>query len=423
MMTFWLIAAAMIAICVASVILPLLCGGALLREDHGLAVAIYRAEIDELEREVADQQLSADRHDDARVELERRLVGETGSSASDATAARLSGVLKRSGTAAVVLALLPSAAVVLYIRIGDPVAVAVERGASGQADAHVAMQGSLEFVVSRLAVRLRQQPEDAEGWSMLARSYVVLDRADDAVTAYRRALALKPRDADLLADYADALATTHDGDLNGAALQSIDAALAADPVHPKALALAASAAHERQDSALAIQYWERLEDVAEPGSEMAAQARENIGAEKMAANPANLSSLGNASKNGLGQQAPRAAGTATVLEVHVQLSPALSARTRPDEQVYIYALAANGSRVPLAVKRIRADQLPSKVRLDDSMAMTPNSRLSDLNRVIVEAHVSQAGNAQPMRGDLMGKSAPVATGHAVVDVTINDVVR
>lgn len=409
MMTFWLIAAAMIALSVACVTVPLLRRAAPLRDDHGLAVAIYRAQVDELGRELATRQLSADRHDDARSELERRLVDETVDSAASIPAARSDSALKRSLLAALLLAALPSAAVVLYMRLGDPAAIVVESGGSGQPAAHLAMQGSLDVVVSRLAARLRQAPDDADGWAMLARSYVVLDRADDAVIAYRRALALKPHDADLLADYADAVATLNGGDLNGEAMQSIDAALAVDPAHLKALALAASAAYDRQDYPLAIQYWERLKAAASPGSAIAGQATRNI--EGIKNTPATLTS----------QRVP--AMTTGVLEVHVRLNPALSARTRPGEAVFVYALATDGSRMPLAVQRMTVGQLPSTLRLDDSMAMTSGRRLSDFDQVIVEAHVSGSGSAQFARGDLIGKSAAVPKGREVVDVTISDVIR
>ncbi|KAA0996169.1 hypothetical protein FVF58_50270 [Paraburkholderia panacisoli] len=114
-------------------------------------------------------------------------------------------------------------------------------------------------------------------------------------------------------------------------MQNIDAALAVDPDHPKALALAASAAHDGQNFALAIHYWQRLNDTAASGSAMVAEAQRNINAEAMAANPGQVSSVELSGK-----------GRPTVLEVRMRLDPSLSARTRPDEQVYVYALAEDG---------------------------------------------------------------------------------
>jgi cytochrome c-type biogenesis protein CcmH len=130
--------------------------------------------------------------------------------------------------------------------------------------------------VGRLAARLQRQPGDVQDWTMLARSYATLGRADDAVMAYQRALSLNPRDAQLLADYADAQASANGGDLNGESRQSIEAALALDPANLKALALAGSAALDRRDYTHAIQFWERLEQAAGANSGIAARAQKNI---------------------------------------------------------------------------------------------------------------------------------------------------
>ena len=124
-------------------------------------------------------------------------------------------------------------------------------------------------MVSRLAARLRAQPDDVEGWIVLARSYEYLQRYDDAVVAYQKAMALAPDQPQLLADYADALASARDGDLGGPAQAAIDAALAIDPDHPKSLALAGMAAFKRGDLAQARQHWEKVLALLPPDSEAA----------------------------------------------------------------------------------------------------------------------------------------------------------
>ncbi|WP_277189075.1 c-type cytochrome biogenesis protein [Caballeronia sp. BR00000012568055] len=185
----------------------------------------------------------------------------------------LSAQRRHAALAGLLIALVPSAAIMLYMRIGNPAALALENTISGE---HANSPASLELMVSRLAARLRRNPNDATGWAMLARSYAVLERPDDAAAAYHRALLLNPRNADLLADYADALASAKNGDLSGAPQANIDAALAIDPDHPKALALAASAAADRRDYAAAIRYWTRLRDVSSGDAGMARQAQKNI---------------------------------------------------------------------------------------------------------------------------------------------------
>lgn len=274
MITFWLILALMMVVALACVIVPFWRGVDSRAGARTMAVAIYDSGMAELEHDCAAGLMPASYQAQARRELARKLVEEAGDGAAQGNATRLSGNVMRAAVAAMLVASLPTAAIVLYMCVGDPVAVAIESTAGAQDDAHQDSQGALEYVVSRLAMKLRERPADPAGWAMLARSYAVLARTDDAVAAYRRAITLSPSDPDLLADYADELATLRGGDLNGEAMQSIEASLALDPENVRALALAASAALDRRDYRQALQYWARLKAVASP--EVAAQVQHNI---------------------------------------------------------------------------------------------------------------------------------------------------
>ncbi|SAL59876.1 Formate-dependent nitrite reductase complex subunit NrfG [Caballeronia arvi] len=310
--------------------------------------------------------------------------------------------------AGLMIALIPASALTLYMRIGDPVALAMQTAPLASPDRHADAPASMEAAVSRLVARLRADPDDAPGWAMLARSYMALQRPSDAAEAYRRAIALNPRDAELLADYADALASANGGDFNDAALKVIDSALAIDADQPKALALAASAAFDRRDYARAIHFWERLGKAPDLAPQIAQQAQKNIDETRALA-----------AKGSDGSKAKAAS-----IEVRVRLSPELEQRVRPTDTVFVYALADDGSRMPLAVQRLSVSQLPATVRLDDSMSMTPNRRLSDFSRISVDARVSSSGQARPAAGDLTGSSGAVSSKDAgVIDVTIADVVR
>lgn len=432
MIQFWLIVAAMLVAALLCVIVPLLSRGSLrdinvARADGGgatLATAIFRTDMAELERQAAAGDLPHAQHGNARREIERRFADEIGAKPAAATM-RAGSVAQRAATAALLLALLPSAALILYMRLGDPLAVAVQAdSAAGPQDSHAATQGSLDLMVGRLAARLRRQPDDPAGWTMLARSYAVLERPDDAAAAYRRALDLTPRDPQLLADYADALASANGGDLMGAPLQSIDAALALDPANPKALALAGSAAFEARDYPRAIQYWQRLEQAPGVSVEIANQARANVAeahrlASGVVAEPGGAAPLAAAA----GQGAAATSAPSAALVIHVRLSPELAALARPGDVVFVYARATNGPRMPLAVQRLHATQLPATVRLDDSMAMAPDLRLSNFAAVTVEARVSASGSAQPGAGDWVGTSGPLTGERRDVELTIGDVLH
>ncbi|RQH03636.1 c-type cytochrome biogenesis protein CcmI [Paraburkholderia dinghuensis] len=280
MIAFFTIAAAMTIAAVLCVLAPLLRRTPTTRASgtaRTLAVAVFRANLAEVERDVSAGLLAKEHRADARLELERQLVDDTRlqpAAAVPESGGR--GAFWRAGIAALMLAVLPAAALGLYLQLGNPVAIPLLAGDGiGLADDHAMFESTPEIMVTRLAVRLEREPGNADGWVLLGRSYAVLARYDDAIAAYRRALALVPDQAQWLADLADIEATAAGGDLNGAARAHIEAALTADPGNPKALALAGSAAFDRRDYTAAIDYWQRLAALPQISEETAAQARAN----------------------------------------------------------------------------------------------------------------------------------------------------
>lgn len=266
-------------------------------------------------------------------------------------------------------------------------------------------------MVDKLAQRLKDQPDDAQGWVMLARSYNVLGRFDDAVPAYRRAMALNPKDAGLLADYADALAAQNGGRPTDEALQSIDRALALDPAQPKALALSGTVAFDRGDFATAAKQWQKIADALPPGSEFRAQVMENVDEARR------RGGLAPATKStGPARKSDAAAGP-EALTGTVALSPSLAAKASPSDTVFVLA-RAEGARMPLAVVRATVADLPLSFTLDDRMAMTQAGKLSGVAKAVVVARVSKSGNPIAQPGDLSGESAPVAPGTRGLSITI-----
>jgi cytochrome c-type biogenesis protein CcmH len=264
-------------------------------------------------------------------------------------------------------------------------------------------------MVAKLAAHVEKNPGDAKGWALLARSYYVMARYSDAAGAYARAVALVPGDADLLADYADALGMTQPQRLQGQPLELVQRALAIDPDHWKALALAGTAAFDRKDYREAIAYWERLRRVVPADSQIGRSAEASIAeAHELAGATAAATA------------APKA-GTPSGARVagRVSLAPALAAQTAPGDTVFIFARAASGPPMPLAVLRKRVRDLPVDFALDDSMAMAPSLKLSGVAEVVVGARVSRSGNATPQAGDLQGLSKPVKVGATGVAVVID----
>jgi cytochrome c-type biogenesis protein CcmH len=153
-------------------------------------------------------------------------------------------------------------------------------GSGGPAMASSAPHGTgsdqMMAMTDRLAERLKKQPQDAEGWAMLARTYSVLGRPAEAIKAYEKAVALRKDDAMLLADYADILAVQNNRQLAGEPLRLVERALQIEPGNLKALSMAGSAAFDRQDFAKAVQYWEQVVALAPPEHPMAQQIRPSL---------------------------------------------------------------------------------------------------------------------------------------------------
>jgi cytochrome c-type biogenesis protein CcmH len=150
---------------------------------------------------------------------------------------------------------LPVAAVTLYAAVGTPRALLAPQAQDAAAAIGPAQ---IEAMVNRLAERLKNDPEDVDGWRMLAHSYETLRRFDAALDAYRHLLALEPNNPDVLTDAAVALGMSLNQDLSGEPERLIDRALALNPNHVQALALKGSAAYERGDYAQAIQPWKKI---------------------------------------------------------------------------------------------------------------------------------------------------------------------
>ncbi|MGM9516781.1 tetratricopeptide repeat protein [Roseateles sp. DB2] len=267
-------------------------------------------------------------------------------------------------------------------------------------------------MVQTLAKRLQAQPEDPEGWAMLARSYATLGRHAEAQPAYAKALELSPADAALMADYADTLALQQGRMLQGKPLEWVRKALAADPRQPKALLLAGTEAFDRKAHAEAAGFFERALQSAAPGSSLGAQARSALEDARQAGGlPASPT------------PAPQASGDARI-QGRLSLAPALAAQVKPDDTVFVFARPAEGARMPLAVLKRKASELPLDFVLDDSLAMSPQARLSGAAQVVVSARISRSGQAQPQPGDLQAQpSAPLALGSTGVTLQISQTVR
>ena len=412
MTAFFLIAAAMVAAALVSILVPLLRP----RGASGLAqeasnLAILRDQRAELEADLANGVITKAHCEQAMQELTQRVAEDTRAAATATGPIPLAG----AWTAAIVAGTLPIAAALLYLLLGShdafAPAAAPAAAAAAQSGQHDMTPEKVAEMASKLAARLEKDPGNAQGWVVLAHTYYAMKQFPDAVKAYERAAELMPDNADLLADYADALGATQQS-LLGKPLELVNRALAADPNQWKALALAGTIAFDRKDFKQAVAYWERLQTVIPPESDMGRSIESSI---------AEAKELGGIKTTATAAPAasPAAVVPGTTIAGTVSLSPALAAKASPDDLVFIFARPAQGPKMPLAVMRKKVRDLPATFSLDDSMAMAPEMKISNFAEIVIGARVARSGNAAPQSGDLEGFSKPVKLGAGSVAVVID----
>ncbi len=379
-------------------------------------LSVYREQRAQFDSDLAQGRLSPAEHAVAQLELQSRVVAEVG----EGPEAAVPSARPRPPLASilVVAVLLPAGALALYGLLGNPAALApaaVPASANAVAAPHTMSRDEMEQMVEGLAEKLNKSPDDADGWHMLARSYTAIGRAAEAAQAYERAARLAPRNPQVLADYADALAMSNGRKLEGRPLELVNAALKIEPLHPKSLALAGTAAFNRGDFGAATVLWQKLATTLPPQSDQARALATSI-AQAQAKTVASMTE----SKPAGQTPAPVAAGSA--IEGSVSIADALTSRPTADMTLFVFARAVSGSRMPVAILRVPAGRFPFNFKLDDSSAMTPEFKLSGQPEAMLGARLSRSGNATPQSGDLTGTLGPVKPGSRGHQLVIDAVV-
>ncbi len=384
-------------------------------------LAVLREQLAALDAEHAAGKLDAEQHRLAHDELQRRVLEET-SGDDEPLSARTSGPSRKLPL--IVGLGVALFAVGLYAVIGnhaglDPAASVAAVKSSEPPITPDQVDSMLVSIAKRLEKPSADPAVDLQGWTLLARSYASLQRFGEAEKAYARAIALAPKDAQLLADRADVLAVLQDQRTEGEPERLIGEALRLDPKNLKALALAGSAAFQRKDFTNARRYWQQAREIAPAGGEFAQGLDRSLEAvasatgETIVAAAKPASATAASTSTSTASESPPAAAATTTLAARIQgrvsLAPALAARVLPTDTVFVFARAAEGPRMPLAIVRRTVADLPFSFTLDDSMAMSPQMKLSGFAKVIVGARVSRSGQAMTQPGDLRGEAAPSGT--------------
>ncbi|WP_137817365.1 c-type cytochrome biogenesis protein CcmI [Pseudomonas sp. 2FG] len=387
MIDFWLAAGLLLLVALAFLLIPVLRGRrAQAEEDRtALNVALYQERLAELEAQQQAGELGTEQLDAGRTEAARELLADTEGTEQE----RSSRLGKLTPLLAAVLVPLMGVGFYLHWGASDKVELAREFAQQPR---------TVEEMTARLEQAVKAQPDSAEAWYFLGRTYMAQDRAADAASAFERAVGLAGRQPELLGQLAQALYFAK-GKKWSAELQALtDEALQANPEEVTSLGLLGIAAFEDKRFKDAIGFWERLAVLLPAGdaSRSAIEGGIERARERLAA----------------GETLPEPAALATVaaLKVRVELAPALQGKVQPTDTVFVFARAASGPPMPLAVKRLTVADLPAEVSLSDSDAMMPQLKLSNFPQVLLVARVSRAGNAKA--GEWIGRSQPLASSTA-----------
>ncbi len=398
MIVFAAVAICLLLLAIAIVLWPLLRRSSAPVSGQALSnLDIHRDQFAELAQDLQSGTLTTEGYEQAKAELERRVLedAEPATFPSPATSGRI--------VPAVVALFIPLVAGALYLSLGNLQGVSAPRHPA--ADMSSITADEFQDMTAKLAARMQQNPADAQGWKMLGRAYRAMERFAEANEAYEKAVELNPNDADLLADYAESLALGAGRSLAGEPTRLLERARKLDPSSSKVLTLSGSAAFERKDYKAAIGYWQTVLKQPDVSGELAQALQKGV----------------DEAKARLGGKAPRAAAAPGKERVsgEVSLDASLRDKVRPDDAVFVFARAAEGPRMPLAIVKVRVADLPYRFSFDDASAMTPQMRLSSFTDVEIAARVSRSGSAAPAAGDLEGLSGRIKPGQTGVRVVID----
>ncbi len=389
MTDFWIAASALLLVALAFLLLPILRGRrAQAEEDRtALNVALYEERLAELTAQHAAGTLSDAQLEAGRADAARELLEDTENSDSPKIAK-----LGRS-VPLIAAVLVPLVGYGLYMHWGASDKVQMARQFSEQ-------PRTVEEMTAHLEQAVKEQPDSAEAWYFLGRTYMNQERPADAAMAFARVVELAGRQPELLGQWAQAQYFAGDRQWSEQLQALTDEALQADPQELTSLGLLGIAAYEEGRYQDAVRFWEQLV-AALPENDPSREAIRG-GIERA------RQQVDGGSGNAAAGEAPAAASTqAAALQIQVQLDPKVAETVSPEDSVFVFARAVNGPPVPLAAKRLTVGDLPATVTLSDADAMVPSLKISSVEQVTVMARVSRTGDAT--KGEWMGQSEALET--------------
>ncbi|PAV26446.1 c-type cytochrome biogenesis protein CcmI [Tamilnaduibacter salinus] len=393
---FWIGLTAMIGLALVFVLAPVMFykrptqDGTSTREQN---LAAYRSRLMELDEDYHAGRIDGATWQQMKDELAGSLLDDVGENAAPRhDAGRRPAVV----VGLVALILIPAVSIGLYQDWGALSDLEQYRTMQAMDDSGGNRVQRMTDLAGQLRDRLTDSPDNPRGWAMLGRTYMTLERYQDAAWAFRQ-LAGHVQDGTERAATAWGLAAQAEyfvsrGTLSDRVQSAIKKARERNPNEVNALGVLGVHAFSQEAYREALGYWERILEVA-PDHPRVASIRDGVAE----------------AYRRLGEPVPESVRSAMAddggafVTVRVSLADRLQGEVPPETALFVFAKAAGGGPMPLAAARLKASQLPTTIRLDDSMAMTESRSLSDADRVMVTARLSRSGEVQPQSGDWQGQ--------------------
>jgi cytochrome c-type biogenesis protein CcmH len=401
---FWLLDGALILIAFWIILPPLWRKHAVPADDQdqrNITIAAHR--LTELKAQLNARALSQIQYDEQVAELEAVLSDDL-----DIALPVKTSVSQGRWMVFVLVLALPLVALSLYAALGNYRALTV------LATAPTPELAEINVMVTALAERLTKQPDDAQGWLMLGRSYKYLQQYPKAVDAFEHAYQLMGEQPEVMLLYAEAMAFANNEQLAGKPAELVFKVLAMEPDNVTGLWFGGMAKAQTGDFVAARTLWTKLEALLPPDS----TARQEV--------QGLLAKLATEMPAGTAQVQSKSAQPENTksIEVQVSLAQELQAFASPDDTVFVYAQALSGPQMPLVIVRKQVADLPLTVKLNDSMAMMPAMKLSNFEQVKLVARISKSGNAVQQAGDLIGIVEPVVVAETgIKSIVIKDKIK
>jgi len=408
MITFWIFAIAMIVIALIFLLRPLLLE--LNKNDIDRSaqnIAITKERLDELKIELKQGTISQAEFEQTKDELEHALLNDVEESSVKSNSLN-NKYFTRLARYILILSI-PVMSVGFYNYLGQPALIeGVKKQAAAPGGHASGTKGkklpSVEEMVEKLAEKLKENPNNAEGWFMLARSYMSMNRYKEAVAALEKTNKLIPDNPTVMLRYADALTMQSGGKISGKPFDLIKRAVAIKPDDPTGLWLIGMGYEEQGDYKKAISYWNLLLPLLKDN--------QSIGEVNNLIRSAKAKAGISITENATAAATKAEKKAVASLKVKVSIAQDMLNKVSMDDAVFIFAKAVSGPPMPLAVVRKQVKDLPLQVTLDDSMAMLPNMKLSSFDKVNITARVSVGGKPLLQKGDLYSKEKSIMLPHA-----------